>query len=367
MKSAERGNCKPLNNRRPHVAVMILNFNGLPWLRICLPSVLKSKYENIEFVVIDNGSVDGSTEFVESEFRTVRVIRFNENLGFAEAYNKAIQKVECDYAVLLNNDTQVLEPNWIEHLIREPEKDDSIAVVGCKIVTMKNHHILDSVGVMGIRYWRGFVDIGKYEDDNDQYDNPPITPFSACGAAMLIRRTDFLQVRGFDSKFFAYVEDVDLCWRMRLRGYKVIYQPAAVVAHYFAGTSGAKQVDTVKLYLSHRNVLRSVLKNCGSSLGWALRTFLLFSSILIVGFSFQQPGMALSIVKALVWNVRNLNCTLTERHEVRRRAISDEEAILSAMYPRYPRYEPADHTSFRKRLDMLFDRNLFCRPSTTAL
>jgi hypothetical protein len=333
---------------------MILNFNGLKWLKICLPSVMKSNYENLDVYLIDNGSTDGSSEFVKSDYPKVNMVSFAQNLGFPEAYNRAIRSVKADYVLLLNNDTEVLNPRWIDILVDRADNGPSIAAVGCKLVTMEDHQRLDSVGVMGIKYWRGFVDIGKYETDRGKYDRPPIIPFSVCSAAMLIRKKAFDQVGGFDSKFCAYVEDVDLCWRLRLVGYEIIYEPSARVAHYFSGTHGSKEVDARKLYLSHRNVLRAIMKNCGDSVRWAAGRFLLYSIVLMGGLFFVSPARFLAVGKALAWNILNLSDTYRERLRVQSARQLSDARIVPLIFPPFKRLELSGFSRFRRVLDQLF-------------
>jgi GT2 family glycosyltransferase len=345
--------------RVPLVALMILNFNGLGWLKICLPSVAKSTYQNLDAYVIDNGSTDGSSEFVKSNYPHMKLVRFNENLGFAEAYNIAIKRVQADYVLLLNNDTVVLTPDWIEALVDRAERSSSIAAVACKLVSMQDHQRLDSVGGVGIKYWRGFVDIGRYETDRGQYDQPPLNPFSACGAAMLVRRSAFERVGGFDSAFYMYLEDADLCWRLWLVGYEIVYEPLAKIAHYFSGTTGQRWIDPGRLYLSHRNLLRAILKNCQTSLWWAVRNYLVLSFIVAAGYSFLEPEKVVPIVKAIVWNLSNLKDTYARRLSLQTIISKDEMLVLSRMYPRVSTHQPPEHSGLRHTLDILFEYSQF--------
>jgi GT2 family glycosyltransferase len=294
---------------------------------------------------------------VRIRFPAVRLISFQTNLGFAEAYNHSVAEVDAEYVLFLNNDTTILTRNWIELLVHRLEMDSNLAAVGCKLVTMKNLGILDSVGVMGIKYWRGFVDIGKYERDRSQYDDPTMTPFSVCGAAMLVRKNSFDLVGGFDSKFFAYVEDVDLSWRLRLRKFKLAYEPAAKVAHYYSGSRETSHLDPGKLYLSHRNVLRAIIKNCGSSLGWALRDYFLYTLLLTIGFVPLEPRKTAALVKGVIWNLRNLRSTFVNRLKVQATRETQEEEILSKMFPKLRRYQPEEHIHLRKLLDILFEQS----------
>ena len=179
---------------------MILNYNGVSWLGNCLTSVLKSSYTDFVVYLIDNGSTDRSVEFVRRAFPTVKVIANPTNLGFPEAYNLAITQVACEYIVLLNSDTEVLNEHWLQHLVSAADEDNGVAAVACKMVSMENHKILLSVGGMGIPFWRGFVDIGMGELDIGQY-SAKFVPFAFCGGAALVRRRAFLEVGGFDDLF----------------------------------------------------------------------------------------------------------------------------------------------------------------------
>lgn len=345
----------------PSVAVMVLNYNGLRWLNICLSSVAKTDYPNLDVYLVDNGSVDGSLDYVQKYYPWVKVISHKENLGFAGGYNRALEKVEADHILLLNSDTQVLNSKWVICLVDVAEADSSIAAVACKMVSMEDHSRLDSIGGMGIPYWRGFVDIGRGEHDQGQYDSIGFEPFAFCGGAALVKRSTFMQVEGFDESFFLYNEDVDLSWRLRLLGYRVGFASKARVAHYFSGSAGSKAVDARKLYYCHRNLLRAILKNCGSSLRWALRNYFLFSSIIAVGFSIFEPMKAIAIVRAILWNLFNLKDTYARRRQIQAGRRREDREVLVKMYPRLGRYQPAEHVQLRRILNILFEYGEFPR------
>jgi len=341
-----------MNLRLPRVAVVVLNFNGLKWLPRCLSSVTRTKGLTVNIYVVDNASTDKSVHYVRKNFPNVRVIAHSTNLGFAAAYNRALAKIEADYFVLLNNDTEVLNPNWVQCLVKVAAADPLMAAVSCKILSMEHPGHIDSVGVMGIPFWRGFVDIGKEEEDEGQYDTSEFEPFSFCGGAALLRRTVFEQVGGFDEKFFMYVEDVDLSWRLRLLDYRIGFAPYARVAHFFSGT---RTVVAQKFYLSHRNLLRAILKNCGSSLRVALLNYLLFSLITGLGFCLFESEKAVAILRAIIWNLLNLRDTYARRTAIQSTRKAKESAVISRMYPKIRRYQPLDHRSSRQILDMLFE------------
>jgi len=294
---------------------------------------------------------------VQKNFPWVKVIPNEENLGFAEGYNRAIEKVNADYIVLLNNDTEVLNRDWIKHLVDAAFSDSMIAAVACKMISMEDRSLLDSVGGMGIPFWRGFIDIGRGELDRGQYDREDFEPFAFCGGAALIKRSIFMRIGGFDGKFFLYVEDPDLSWRLRLSGYRVAFSPNAKVAHYFSGSTGSRVIDAQKLYYCHRNFLRATLKNCGSSLGWALRTYFLLSIIMAAGFSILDPRKAMAVTKAIFWNLVNFKDTYLQRLEIQANRKTGEKEILNRMYPRLKRYEPPERVGLRRILDILFEHS----------
>jgi len=209
---------------------------------------------------------------------------------------------------------------------------------------------------MGIPFWRGFVDIGREERDEGQYDGTDFEPFSFCGGAALLRKAVFEKAGGFDEKFFMYMEDVDLSWRFRLLGYGVKFAPRAKIAHFFSGSTGVKGVDAQKLFYCHRNLFRAILKNCGSSIWWALRNYLLFSLLTVVGFSLFEPKKAAAVAKALLWNLLELKDTYSHRLTIQSTRKTGDPKILASMYPRIRRYQPDDHAKSRRILNILFEQ-----------
>lgn len=340
----------------PLVAIVILNYNGLVWLRECLSSVFTTDYPNYEVYLVDNGSTDGSVAYVERNFPKVGIIENGTNLGFAQAYNDAIKEIQADYILLLNNDTKVLAPEWLHELVGTAQRDANIVAVACKMVSMGNHSILDSVGGMGIPFWRGFVDIGRNVNDSMRFDGPTFAPFAFCGGAALVDRVAFIKAGGFDSKYFLYLEDVDLSWRLRLLGYSVSFAPKARVAHYFSGSAGSQAITSKKLYYSHRNLLRTILKNTDrATLPWAVSNYLLFSLLAVLGFGLFEPEKALAMMRAMIWNLCNLPGTYAWRRRIQGSRKVDDAIILQSMYPPIERYQPQDHAELRRVLNILFE------------
>jgi GT2 family glycosyltransferase len=342
--------------RHPKVSVLILNYNGLKWLPICLSSVAETDYPNLEIYLIDNGSADGSVDYVQRNHPQVKIILNGENLGFAGGYNRAVERVDGEFIILLNNDTKVLEPKWIRHLVDEALKDPDVAAVACKLVSMDDPSRLDSVGGMGIPYWRGFVDVGRGERDRGQYDHGGFEPFAFCGGAALVKRDVFAKLDGFDEKFFLYFEDADLSWRLRLSGYKVSYAPQARVAHRSSGTTELAIAEDKRLYLCHRNLLRAILKNCGSSLTWAIRNYLFYTLLMAAGFALLEPKKALAALMALLWNLTVLRDTYDRRLRIQASRKVEETEILEKMYAGLRRYQPPGRAKLRRILDDLFER-----------
>jgi hypothetical protein len=247
----------------PKVSVVILNWNGKHYLEKFLPSVLASTYPNLEVVVADNASTDDSIAFVTTTFPQVTVIKNNDNLGFAGGYNAALSTINSDYFVLLNSDVEVT-PNWIEPAIELMESDPLIAAAQPKLKDWNNKSKFEYAGAAG-----GFLDQFGYpfcrgrifdtlEADTGQYDTVSEI-FWASGAALFIKRTCWEKVSGLDADFFAHMEEIDLCWRLKNLGYKIMYCPTSTVYHVGGGTLQSE--NPYKTYLNFRNNLFMLLKN----------------------------------------------------------------------------------------------------------
>lgn len=228
-----------------------------------LPSVLSSTYSNYEVVVIDNASTDGSVSFLETNYSQIRVISMDRNFGFAKGYNEGLKQVQAEYYVLLNSDVEV-EKDWIEPAIALMQFNKNIAACQPKLLQFHNKRMFEYAGAAG-----GWLDYLGYpfamgrvfdvcEEDNGQYDQPqPI--FWASGAAMFVRASAYHQLGGLDEYFFAHQEEIDLCWRMQLAGYKIFSCPQSVVYHVGGGT--LPKGNSKKVFLNFRNNLVMMAKN----------------------------------------------------------------------------------------------------------
>ena len=252
------------------VAVVILNWNGKHYLQQFLPSVLASTYSNLRVIVADNASSDDSVSFLKDSFPQVELLLLDENFGFAKGYNQALSQVAADYYVLLNSDVEVT-PNWLEPLVDLLQEDESCAACQPKILAFKNKNYFEYAGAcggwldgFGYPFARGRV-FDVCEEDKGQY-NTTQSVFWATGAAMIVRSTIYHQLGGFDEYFFAHQEEIDLCWRMQLAGYRIFCCPQSVVYHVGGGTlpRGASK----KTYLNFRNNQIMLAKNLPWSEKW---------------------------------------------------------------------------------------------------
>jgi GT2 family glycosyltransferase len=244
-------------NIKPKVAVAVITHNGKRYLKTCIESLLNQTYKNFDIFLIDNASTDGSSEYVMQNFPIVKIIRFEKNLGFAKAYNTAIRMINADYVALLNDDTKA-HSRWLEELVNAAVEDERVGVLGSLILFLDKPNIVQHAGGK-ITPIGGGMDVG-FGRPLQMIDCKKKHVGYVCGAAMLVRKDIFEKIGGFDSDYFAYFEDVDLCWRMWLYGYKVLFVPSSIVYHKFGGSWG-KRLTSWRLYFSHLNKLRNTVKN----------------------------------------------------------------------------------------------------------
>ncbi len=245
-------------------AIVILNWNGKKILEQFLPSVIKySKNDDTEVIVADNGSTDYSVSFLKEKFPEIELILFDKNYGFTGGYNKALQQINAEYFVLLNSDVEVTK-NWLNPIINILDADKTIVAAMPKILAYNNKNQFEYAGASG-----GFIDkfgypfcrgriLDKIEEDRGQY-NDVKDIFWASGAAMFVRADLYKHFGGLDDDFFAHMEEIDLCWRMKNAGYRIVVVPESVVYHVGGGT--LPNNNPQKVFLNHRNNLFLLLKN----------------------------------------------------------------------------------------------------------
>jgi GT2 family glycosyltransferase len=316
----------------PLVSIIIIHYRGYNILSQCIQSVLKTTYPNYELVIVDNGCDDDSIHSISMEYSgKIKLIHSDINLGFAKGNNLALRQVKGKYVVLLNNDTRV-DPSWLQILVDTAENGyPSVAAIAPKLLLLSDPTYFEYSGacggmldVYGVPLCRGRV-FDLVEEDRGQY-NSTIQIFWATGAAFFAR-TDVIKTVGmFDELLYAHMEEIDLCWRMQLAGYKVICNPNSVVFHLGGGTELER-----KFYLKQRNNLIMLLKNY--SVSSLLRYFparILLDCISMIYFLFEGKGSnSISVAKSYLWLLGNIPSIARSRQQAQSyRRIPDKKVDM---------------------------------------
>jgi hypothetical protein len=238
------------------INVVIPNWNGLEWLKVCLPALRRQTFSDFEVTIVDNGSIDGTVEWIQSHFRHIHLISNRENLGFARAVNQGIRRDRNPYAVTLNNDTKP-DPDWLYHLFKAAESWDRAGMVASKMLFSDDPTVINSAGVAVDRAGLAWDRLGGQKDNRTEVT--PYEVFGACAGAALYRRRMLDEIGFFDEDFFAYLEDVDLAWRAQQSGWRCLYAPRARVLHHHSGTS--REGSSFKSYHLGRNKIWLLIKN----------------------------------------------------------------------------------------------------------
>jgi len=286
----------------PFVSIIIVNWNGKEFLKDCLTSIRKINYEKskYEVILVDNGSTDGSVEFVEKNFPWVKIVKLKKNYGFAKGNNIGAKVAKGEYLVFLNNDTMVTK-DWLINLVRPMEKNEKIGSCTSKILFYTEKNKINAVGgkksIFGINY-----SIGENEDKNKF--KKPFPVFFPQGCSMIIRKDVFKKIGKFDEDFFCLEEDSDLGWRLWNNKYKVMAEPSSIVYHRASATYKKMKVyESWIFYLYPRNSLMSMFKNARMrDLVWMLPLF--FSTIGFELIFFSLVGKR-EIVKAIIKGVKD--------------------------------------------------------------
>ncbi len=325
-------------------SIIILNHNGQTYLgkilEGCLESVFNTNYENFEVIFVDNASTDGSVALVKKKFaakKELRVIQNEENLGFSEGNNVGIRNARGEYVVLLNNDTKV-DPDWIGELVKAIQPSE-IGAAQCKILLLNNPKLMDCAGGFVDYYGYHHYEIG-YKEEAEKY-NSVYEIFYAKGAGMMIKKNVLRNAGLFDPEIFMYYDETDLCWRIRLNGFKVIFVPKSLVYHLGGATASSFQ-ERMRVYFSTRNHLLMILKNFDArnmlkvfvvSLIWEFRNvgkFVLKGNLEFI----------LATVEGLLWNLFKLRSTWEKRQIAQNfvRKVSDKSIrrIMLKPYPPFP-------------------------------
>lgn len=283
-------------------AVVVLNWNGKDWLEQFLPTLVKHSKDATVYVA-DNASTDDSVSYVKATFPTVKLIINKTNGGYAKGYNDALKQIKEEYYILINSDIEVTK-DWLSPIINLFEKDEKLAACQPKILDYNNKNRFEYAGASG-----GFMDRHGYpfcrgrifdtlEEDNGQY-NDAIEVFWATGACLFVRSSHFWEVGGLDEDFFAHQEEIDLCWRLKNKGYKIMVEPKSVVYHVGGGTLNVG--SPFKTHLNFRNNLYMLFKNLPLSyLISVIPTRLILDGIAALTFLNKEKGLQhiLAIAKA---------------------------------------------------------------------
>ena len=304
------------------VAIVILNWNGKNFLEKFLPSVIQYNWHNAELIVADNASTDDSVSFLTTNYPQVKIIKNTVNGGFAKGYNDALKQIEAEYFVLLNSDVEVTS-NWIEPVIQLMDTDESIAACQPKIKNYNKKTYFEYAGAAG-----GFIDKYGYpfcrgrifeniEEDTGQY-NDTQEVFWATGACLFIRAKLFSQLDGFDEDFFAHMEEIDLRWRLKNLGYKIMYCADSTVFHVGGGT--LNKSSSFKTFLNFRNNMMMLFKNSPPGYFY-LKLIIRFILDGVAGLKFLFSGEFsnfMAVIKAHFSFYASFNKTLKKRKQLQK-------------------------------------------------
>jgi GT2 family glycosyltransferase len=319
------------------VSVIILTWNGRAYLKDCLDSLAAQTFRDFETILVDNGSSDGSADYLRGTFPWVRLLELPENVGFADGNNRGLALAQGAFIVTLNNDTKV-DPDFLAELVKVADSDACIGMVAARMRNYYRPERIDAAGLMigsnGLGYNIGFGEI-----DDGRYNNVPL--FGPCGGAALYRLAMLDETGFFDPDFFAYYEDFDLAWRVRMAGWKALAAPQALVYHVHSATGG--EMSRFKVYHTQRNKWFVIIKNW--PLGLLLKrlpSIVAYDAAALVLAVLKGRGGA--AVRARLDVVKNLGLLLAKRREVQVRSKLSIGEIAGLFSP----HEGAFKTFFRK-------------------
>ena len=309
------------------LSILVLNWNGEAWLDRCVQSVLLQSNQEFELIVIDNDSSDNSRIIVQ-KYPRVQVAAFQKNLGYAGAYNVACKMARGEWLLLLNNDTK-LEQDFVEEFANIIQGGISADILAPRI---RDYEGL-SKGVCGVGMdifgYPGFVNLGA----------PKM--FYADGCALLIRKEVFYELNGFDGEYFIFYEDVDLCWRARMRGFNIKPAPNLTVYHYGGGIMGGLGDSSTTIitsetrrFLGEKNRISNVIRNYSiNKLLWIVPAMLVINSItILVLVAAGQKRIAYATMRAWMWHVSNIMYTFSRRTEIQRDRTVRDSLVMEDMY-----------------------------------
>jgi GT2 family glycosyltransferase len=310
----------------PKISIIIVNFNGLPHLLNCISSIEQINYpkERIEVILVDNASKDESVHLVKIKFPWIKILILPKNYGYAGGCNKGANASNGDYLVFLNNDTKV-DSEWLVNLIKVMEKNSLIGICGSKLLFLNEPNVINHAGGKISLIGSGYdIDFGEQNKKNIAF--PTLVGYVS-GASLMIRRRTFIELKGFDPDYFMYCEDVDICWRAWLKGYKVVHVPSSIAYHKFRGSlmHGLAEMEE---YYWHRNSLLNIIKNFQFK-NMVIGIFLYYPFCIIKLFRLllnKTPSRVKGMLKANIWLIKNVKKLYAKRTLVQKdRKIKDEE------------------------------------------
>ncbi len=324
------------NVSQKKVSVVIPSLNAKSFIGDCLNSLRKQTYKEFEIMVVENGSTDGSADFLEKNYPEVIILQQSRNLGFAGGVNVGIKESDAEYVVLLNNDASV-HKDWLKYLVEAADSNMKAGSVTSKILQVHkksgtNKYLIDTTGdyysIWGLPFPRGRdeLDVGQFEVADEV--------FAACGGSVLLRRATLSEVGLFDEKFFAYYEDVDWSFRMRLAGWVVIYEPRSIVYHALSKTSGGGKKPFAR-YHSIKNTWLLYLKNLPLSLFFLnLPRLLIMSGLMLV--SSARNHLLAAHLKGLLMGLLYTPATLVDRWRIQRKRKLSANQVNRLLYQGLP-------------------------------
>ncbi len=294
------------------ISVVVLNFNGKRYLEKCLTSLASQTYEDFEVIVVDNASSDGSVDYLKAQFPWARIVKNDENLGFAGGTNSGIRQARGDYILTLNNDTQV-DRCFLECLVKPMQSDRSVGMCASKMLLPDGR--INSAGICLSRSGAAW-DRGTLELDYGQYDRREDI-FGPCAGAALYRKEMLDEIGLFDEDFFLYMEDVDLAFRAKLAGWKCIYVPKAVVYHYHGGTAGFG--SDLAVYYGNRNVIWYAVKGFPTGLLLTSLPWIVGRNLTVIPY-YAMRGQGKTILRSKLDALKGISRMLKKRKSIVRRA-----------------------------------------------
>lgn len=314
--------------RKPFVSIIIVNWNGIRFLKDCLKSLSETSYREKEILFVDNASFDDSVSYVRKNFPNINVIQNKKNLGFAGGHEVAFKKSKGQAILILNTDT-IVEKNLVDALIKKLYENDAIGAAQPKIVIYPQKNLIDSIGSFFLMSG-DLYHYGREKDPRLPIYNRPMDIFSAKGACILFKKEVLAKTGFFDKDYFAYFEETDLCMRIWLAGYRVVYTPETVVYHK-GGASAKRVVPSYIQFHSYKNGICTYLKNL--SFKYLCKVLPVMIGLYMGGSIFYtikgKPRIAWAIQKAIGWNLLHLRETLKKRKLIQEkiRVVSDDDFL----------------------------------------